>query len=246
MGLLTYAALAPTDQTASVIFALATPTDSLVMRQARQWVDAMVAAAPDTCVAFEFGRNLSLVDQLEQAMIKVHKATMPTATQDGHFGGVRGHVLVIIAPPVASPGSGLRSFAGAKQVELSITEAQVAAIPDATLTRLTDDADALALWAALLRHGKFLSVCLVATATGGALDGFARTLSKKTMCLVYGNNTPIEFATDGKGVVTGARVGPAGAVVKGKTYVAHAEVPLEAKADGFLPGAEFFYWPGSP
>ncbi|MBK9036706.1 MAG: peptidoglycan-binding protein [Myxococcales bacterium] len=244
MSIQTYAALAPTDHTASVIFALATPTDTPVMRQARQWVDALVAAAPDSSVAFEFGRNLSFVDQLEQAMIKVHKATMPVAVQDATFGGVRGHVLVIIAPPIVGPGSGIRAFTGAKGVELTITAAQVTAA--AGPTKLEHDADALALWIALLTAGKFLSVCLVPTAAGSPLDEFAKALSKRTQCLVYGSNTPLEFTTDAAGAVTGARVGAATSVATGKTYVAHDAVTLAAKADTFLPGAEFFYWPGSP
>jgi hypothetical protein len=233
MGLEIRAGVAPIDTTSSVIFALASPLDHPRMRQARQWVDKIIAAAPDHCVAIEFGRNLSLLSELQRAMMKVHGGTMPPAVQAATFGELRGHSLVIFAQPTATP-SGIYSFAGAKGASMSITDSDLSSLG---LNTVTDERTALTLIAWFLRAGKFLRVYLIATTTGGSLAAFATRLAKLTQCLVSWSDTPIEFTIAANGDVV-AHIGPAGAVVQGKTHVKQDPVALQSAPNTFLPGAE--------
>lgn len=226
-----HAGTAVLDTTSSVIFALASPPDHPRMRQARQWVEKIVAAAPNNCTAIEFGRNLSLLSELERAMMKVQGGTIPPAVLDATFGELRGHSLVILAQPTTQA-SGIQSFAGARNVSMSITDGDLTSL---AVNPVTDERTALTMIAWFLRVGKFLRVYLIATAAGGSLKAFATRLAELTHCFVSWSDTPIEFTIATNGDVT-AHIGPATAVVQGKTHVKQDPVPLRSAPNAFLPG----------
>lgn len=227
----------PEDGTSSVIFALGTPITSVTARAARRWVDAMVAAAPTGCRAFELGRNNSFERALGEAVGAVHGATLANDVLDTRFGGLRGHTLVIVAEP--APGGGFLSFAGAKTVAIANDVTHLDAMkkhdviythhPDAEVRSLEHVLNALWL-------GKFRTVCLVPTAAGPALDTFAEKLAALSGCVVHYNHQPVQFTVTGSDVV--ARVMASGAPVKGRAFVKDQQVDLVSAANCFLPGAE--------
>lgn len=124
-------AIAPKTDSSSVGILLATPNDVGTMLRARTWVQAFAGPIGEPGVAVRsLGALEGLAPILGQLIVQSVDASIPNATLDSTFGGLRGHTLIWVSPrhvPASGQPQGLVVFAGAtdapaQQLVLSVDD----------------------------------------------------------------------------------------------------------------------------
>ena len=261
---MTRISIAPKQDSSSVGVLLATPNDNGPMRRVTTWVKAFAEPVGEPGITV---RSLGAIEGraplVGPMIVQAFDATVPTATLDSAFGGLRGHTLVWVSPrhvPASGKGEGLVAFAGASDQSVTIALEDVQPMQVVSTGQLevvvhpqqgSDDRLArLALFVSLLRISFYTQIylCVVANQhrpAGGkpsdrppeplALDALAAKLNELTGCTIYYNDAAIEIDGSGTAVVpTGATLSPA----SGVAFLSTKSVALSAPAGSFFPGSK--------
>jgi hypothetical protein len=174
-------AIAPHSDSSSVGVLLATPDDVGTMLRARAWVKAFADPLGEPGVTVRaLGAQEGLAQIVAEMVAQAIDASIPNATLDTVFGGLRQHTLIWVAPrhvPAPNEVEGLVVFAGAtgvpaQQLVLAVSDLQpMIVFPFGTADlvlhpqQLTDDRlFRLALFLSLLRLSFYTQIylCVVA------------------------------------------------------------------------------------
>ncbi len=249
-------AIAPKIGSSSVGVLIATPNDVGSMLGARAWVDAFAATVNEPGVTVRsLGAIEGLVGTMEDILLQGKDATIPKATLDDVFGGLRNHTLIWVAP---NCGRNLALYTGATGQDITINTSDLVSMQLVKVGELQwvlhpqggEDKRLfqISLFLTLVRLSFYtqLYLCIIANqhrpagpksserpAEATDLEVIAKELHRLTACTVYYNDVAIEIADKAAVVPSGTTLDPA----TGIELLSTDSTPLRAAAGTFFRGS---------